>query len=103
MLYEFGKSFAFIIPDIRAQKHKHAFKKHLFIIYQRFQIYSHLPHQVANNGIKGYDTKLSKYPKIWEHKHAFLHIVNNSVLFTSYFLIFLLVVVFVFSHSSIPV
>ena len=33
----------------------------------------------------------------------FLHIVNNSVLFTSYFYIFLLVVVFVFSHSSIPV
>ena len=32
----------------------------------------------------------------------FLHIVNNSVLFTSYFYIFLLVVVFVFSHSSIP-
>ena len=33
----------------------------------------------------------------------FLHIVNNSVLFRSYFYIFLLVVVFVFSHSSIPV
>ena len=33
----------------------------------------------------------------------FLHIVNNSVLFTIYFYIFLLVVVFVFSHSSIPV
>ena len=33
----------------------------------------------------------------------FLPIVNNSVLFTSYFYIFLLVVVFVSSHSSIPV
>ena len=33
----------------------------------------------------------------------FLHIVNNSVLSTSYSYIFLLVVVFVFSHSSIPV
>ena len=33
----------------------------------------------------------------------FLHIVKNSVLFTSYFYIFLLLVVFVFSHSSIPV
>ena len=32
----------------------------------------------------------------------FLHIVNYSVLLTSYFYIFLLVVVFVFSHSSIP-
>ena len=29
--------------------------------------------------------------------------MNNSVLFTSYFYIFLLVVVFVFWHSSIPV
>ena len=33
----------------------------------------------------------------------YVPIMNNSVLFTSYFNIFLLVVVFVFSHSSIPV
>ena len=33
----------------------------------------------------------------------FIPIVNNSVLFTSYFYIFVLVVVFVFSHSSIPI
>ena len=31
----------------------------------------------------------------------FLHIVNNSVLFTSYFYIFLLVVAFVSSYSSV--
>ena len=35
--------------------------------------------------------------------YNFSHIVNNSVSFTSYFYIFLLMVVFVFSHSSIPV
>ena len=33
----------------------------------------------------------------------FMPIVNNSVLFTSYFCIFLLIVKFVFSHSSTPI
>ena len=51
-----------IIPDIRAQKH--ALKKtYLFMIYVRFRKYSHLPHQVANNGINCYDIRLSKYKK----------------------------------------
>ena len=54
-------SFILIIPDIRAQRHKHALKTYLFMIYERFLRYSHLPHQVANNGINCYDTKLSKY------------------------------------------
>ena len=35
-------------------------KKYLFMIYERFRGYSHLPYQVANNGINCYDTKLSK-------------------------------------------
>ena len=39
-------------------------KTYLFMIYERFRIYSHLPHQVANNGINCYDTKLSKYQNI---------------------------------------
>ena len=52
-----------MIPDIRTQKHKHALNKYLFMIYDRFRRYSHLPYHVANNGINCYDTKLSKYPK----------------------------------------
>ena len=55
----FGKSLAFVIPDIRTQTR---FKKtYLFMIYERFRRYSHLPHQVANNGINCYDAKVSKY------------------------------------------
>ena len=33
------------------------------MIFELFRRYSHLPHQVANNGINCCDTKLSKYPK----------------------------------------
>ena len=35
-----------------AQKYKHAFKKHLFMIDERFRRYSYLPNKVANNGVK---------------------------------------------------
>ena len=51
----------FIIPEIRAQKRLK--KTYLLMIYERFRRYSHLPHQVANNNINRYYTKLSKYPK----------------------------------------
>ena len=44
------------------------------MIYKRFQRYSHLPHQAANNGINCYDTKLSKYKIFWEHNYD-----NNNV------------------------
>ena len=37
------------------------------MIYERFRRHSHLPHQVANNGINCHDTKLSKYQNILEH------------------------------------
>ena len=53
----------FIIPDIRAQKRKHALKRHLFMIYERFRGYSHLPHQVANDGINCYDENFGKIPR----------------------------------------
>ena len=68
-----------IIPDIRAQKHKHALKKtNLFIIYERFRRNSHLPHQVANNGINCYDTKLSKYQIILEHNYANIDVTIDN-------------------------
>ena len=40
------------------------------MIYEGFWRYSHLPHQVANNGINCYDTKLSKYQIFGEHEYA---------------------------------
>ena len=67
-----------VIPDIRAQKHKHAFKKHLFMIYERFRRYSHLPHQVANNGINWYDTKLFKYLIILEHNYVNINVTIDN-------------------------
>ena len=45
-------------------------KTYLVMIYERFRWYSHLPHQVANNGIIYCDTKLSKCQLFWEHKYA---------------------------------
>ena len=45
--------------------HKHANKKTFFFMnYERFRRYSHLPHQVANNNINCYYTKLSKYQNL---------------------------------------
>ena len=61
----FGKSFAFMIPDIRAHKQTRFKKTYLFMIYERLRSYSHLPYQVANNGINCYDIKRSKYPKFF--------------------------------------
>ena len=37
---------------------------YLFMIYERFRRYSHLPNEVVNKGINYYDTKLSIYLKI---------------------------------------
>ena len=52
------------ICNIRYTSTKTRFQKsYLFMIYERLRRYSHLPHQVANNGINCYDTKLSKYKK----------------------------------------
>ena len=51
---------------------------YLFMIYERFQSYSHLPHQVANNGINCYDTKLSKCPKILERNYVNIYIAIDN-------------------------
>ena len=52
----------FCICNTRYTSTQTRFKKtYLCMIYERFRRYSHLPHQVANNGINCYDTKLSKY------------------------------------------
>ena len=61
-----------MMPDIRAKKIKHALRKHLFIIDERFQRYLHLPHQVANNGINCYDTKLSTLKKFFSWSTSML-------------------------------
>ena len=54
--------------------------------------------------IKGNDITCTLSASIFNNRVTIeLHIVNNSVLFTSYLYIFLLVVVFVYSHSYIPV
>ena len=61
-------------------------KKNLFMIYERFRRYSHLPHQVANNGIDCYDTKLSKYTNNIRHlaTRAREHFSGNSAIFNIY-------------------
>ena len=74
----FGKSFAFIISDIGAQEHKHALITYLFMIYERFRRYSHFPHQVANNGINCYDTKLSKYQFFREHNYVNINVAIDN-------------------------
>ena len=53
-------------------------KTYLFMIYERFRRYSHLPHQVANNGINCYDTKLSKYQNILEHNYVNIDVTIDN-------------------------
>ena len=48
------------------------------MIYERFRRYSHLPHQVANNGINYYDTKLSKYQNILEHNYVNIDVTIDN-------------------------
>ena len=48
------------------------------MIYERFRRYSHLPHQVANNGISCYNTKLSKYQNILEHNYANIDVTIDN-------------------------
>ena len=48
------------------------------MIYERFRRYSHLPHQVANNGINCYDTKISKYKKKLQHKYVRKNVTTQS-------------------------
>ena len=68
------------MPDIRAQKYKHALKKtYLFMIYERFLRYSHLSHQIANNGINCYDTNISKYQINLEHKYVKLLYLDGFI------------------------
>ena len=47
------------------------------MIYERFRRYSHLPHQVANNGINCHDTKLSKYQNILEHNYVVFQLCSK--------------------------
>ena len=63
---------------MRAQKHKHAFKTYFFMIYERFQRYSHLPHQVSDNGINCYDTKLSKYKLKKTHNYVSINVTIDN-------------------------
>ena len=49
----------FCIYKTRYTSTKTRLKKHLFMIDERFQRYSHLPYQVANNDINCY-TKISQ-------------------------------------------
>ena len=53
-------------------------KTYLFMIYERFRRYSHLPHLVANNGINCYDTKLSKYQIFMEHNYVSIDITIDN-------------------------
>ena len=53
-------------------------KTYLFMIYERFRRYSHLPHQVANNSINCYDTKLSKYQKKLEHNYVNINLAMDN-------------------------
>ena len=61
-----------------ARRHKHAFKKHLFMIDERFRRYSHLPHQVANDGINCYCTKLSKYQNFLKHMYVNKNVTTDN-------------------------
>ena len=40
------------------------------MVDERLRRNSHLPHQIANNGINCYDTKLSKYRYFLEYKYV---------------------------------
>ena len=53
-------------------------KTYLFMIYERFRRYSHLPHQVANSGINYYYTKLSKYQNFWEHNYVNIDVTIDN-------------------------
>ena len=54
-------------------------KTYLFMINDRFQRYSHLPHQVANIGINCYDTRLSKCKKKIYHKNVSENVTIQSM------------------------
>ena len=49
------------------------------MIYERFQRYSHLPHQVANDDINCYDAKLSKYQCFLENNYVKKCINRKSI------------------------
>ena len=66
----------YVIPDVQAQTR--FYKTYLFMIYGRFRRYSHLPHQVANNGINCYDTKLSKKQNFGEHNYVNIDVTMDN-------------------------
>ena len=53
-------------------------KTYLFMIYERFRRYSHLSHQVANNGKNCYNTKLSKYQNMLEHNYINIDVTLDN-------------------------
>ena len=53
-------------------------KTYLFMISERSRRYSHLPHQVANNGINCYDAKLSKHQNILGHNYVYIDLTIDN-------------------------